>query len=494
MSKKPSFLTHYLRFTGADLLGLAAAMISFPIMARYLSYEEFGVLGFFGSISTFVGIVITLSLDESIVRFYPHYAKRGEESRFVSSFVYVPIILSLVIGAVLCLGVVGLNHFVGLDSAEYIVLTVLASTLGAASGCIGYLIYAMERSLLLSIMDVLDDYISTAVVLLTVVFIDASALAVMRADLVLAAIEFAILIIWLGSQFRFRKADVSMESIKESASFSWPLMIDELLGLILGFTDKIMLRLFSGDFVAVGTYTIGAGLGKSVPSVLFDTLDDAVEPVVNRFYENRGPRAVRALKYRLGWLMFYAAAFAGCLVVLIGDEIVAIFAGQDKLASAPVFKVMALSLLVTAVVGNLTFGLTLVKKTKIIMWINISCAVLNAALNVIMIPLYGVMGAVWATVITSFVGTILDVIYCPRELLVGIDRKRLLVGAGLFGFVMIVGLVSAPLWPENTVLRILTGCLLATGLFGLPLHLLEPRLVVLLKRVVTKSKASETSP
>lgn len=475
-------------------MGLLAAMVSFPIMARYLSYDEFGVLGFFGSISTFVGIVITLSLDESIVRFYPHYAKRGEESRFVASFVYVPIILSLLVGAVLCLGVLGFNHFVGLDTTEYVILTVLASTLGAASGCIGYLIYAMERSLLLSIMDVLDDYVSTAVVLLTVVFIDASALAVMRADLVLAAVEFAILIIWLSSQFRFRRADVSVESIKESASFSWPLMIDELLGLILGFTDKIMLRLFSGDFVAVGTYTIGAGLGKSVPSLLFDTLDDAVEPVVNRYYENRGPGAVRALKHRLGWLMFYAAAFAGCIVVLVGDEIVALLAGQDKLDSAPVFKVMALSLLATAVVGNLTFGLTLVKKTKVIMWINISCAVLNAALNVVMIPVFGVMGAVAATVITSFVGTVLDAIYCPRELLVGVDRRRLLTGSSLAIFAIGIGLLSGPWWPDHVVLRILTGSALAICLFGIPLNFLEPRLMVLMKRVITKTRPSETDP
>ena len=65
-------------------LVMAAGFISFPILTRVLSIEDYGLLGLI-STTLFIAIAITkLGAPSSIVRFYPEYESKGTLTDFYS--------------------------------------------------------------------------------------------------------------------------------------------------------------------------------------------------------------------------------------------------------------------------------------------------------------------------------------------------------------------------------------------------------------------------
>jgi O-antigen/teichoic acid export membrane protein len=86
-------------------------------------------------------------------------------------------------------------------------------------------------------------------------------------------------------------------------------------------------------------------------------------------------------------------------VALLAKPIINILFGAQYLAAAPILQIYIWSSLGLFIGSGVGSYLTAENKTKTIFGINFFAMLINIALNLILIPKYGLVGAAWATLV-----------------------------------------------------------------------------------------------
>ena len=80
--------------TGVNVLTQAAALITFPIYARYLQVEDFGLLDYIVLVGVFAGVVSSVESHQALIRLLPDQDTPREKNRLISSVIWFNVILS----------------------------------------------------------------------------------------------------------------------------------------------------------------------------------------------------------------------------------------------------------------------------------------------------------------------------------------------------------------------------------------------------------------
>lgn len=407
---------HYARYLGANVMVTAAGFVSFPIMTRLLDNRQFGILGYYEAWLLVIAGVLKLGTQHAILRFYPHAGDRAALLRFRSDHVVLPFMLSCALW-LLCVG--GLALFAGsVPPGERIVLWLMAVMVPLTiwSSFVEAIMYALERSDISLWLKSIWRWSELVLVLATLYAIERSAVGVFGARLAVLVIVTLWLTRWFAGWLRGAWLRPRRAPALAGLAFGLPMMANELVTLVFGFADRILLRALTGDFAQVGIYTIGFGLAMAVGAVFGQTLNQAFTPTAVRLYETRGAAAVVDLKRDMLDVWLLAVAIASALLLAVGQDLFLLLAGPDKAASAPVFVAIALTMVWHSLFGIAQYGLLLQKRALPFMMTTLYATLLNIGLNVPLILEYGVMGAVAATVLSHLFMWALQCWRCPTEL------------------------------------------------------------------------------
>src|SRR5690606_34436385 len=150
----------------------------------------------------------------------------------------------------------------------------------------------------------------------------------------------------------------------------------------------------------VGIYTIGYTLAMQVNMFMNATLWDAFVPVANRVYGADGDAAVLALKSRMLLPMTYASFGVAVMLLSVGQDLLVGLSSPSKAASGAVFVTVGTVMALFPLFEVAGYGLLLKKRSMLVFMLTLGAAVLNLGVNFVLIPIYGYMGAAWATVIS----------------------------------------------------------------------------------------------
>ena len=182
---------------------------------------------------------------------------------------------------------------------------------------------------------------------------------------------------------------------KELFAFSLPLLFAGIAGLVMGWTDTLMLGYFSSS-ADVGIYNAAlptAQLIRAIPGAL----GVIFFPVVSELYaRNKLDDLRRTYSVVTKWML--ALIFPEFLLVLLfPDRIIKILFGTEYIAGATALSILVFGFVISAVVGPASQTLQTYGRTKIVMMTNYLGAAINFSLNFLLIPIYGVNGAAVAT-------------------------------------------------------------------------------------------------
>jgi len=190
----------------------------------------------------------------------------------------------------------------------------------------------------------------------------------------------------------------SVQKLREMLSFSLPLVPSSIAVYLALYVDRIAINelMTLGD---VGIYGVGARIA-SVVALLMMGFQGALTPLVLQNYSNPSTPVELARIFR------YFCAFALPFVLLLGlfsHELVWLFATPDYYGAREVIPILGLS---TLIAGMYVFapGLFIRRKTWVFAMINTLAALANLGLNVVLIPLAGIVGASFSTLTTAIVG------------------------------------------------------------------------------------------
>jgi O-antigen/teichoic acid export membrane protein len=181
-------------------------------------------------------------------------------------------------------------------------------------------------------------------------------------------------------------------------------------------------------------------------------------------------------KRRILHMLVYAMVAVLVGLIAAGRDAFLWLSGPSKAESSPVFVILAVNFVLVGFFYLSTSGLQLYKRSMTIFMLTLMSAIMNIILNFILVPRYGVMGAVYATFGSYLLLGIGNAIACPRGLFalppwrpaaiaVGLGALCLAVACGtdLFGvgphlarLVIMAGLMlvlyAAPaLWLDRTL-------------------------------------------
>ncbi len=181
---------------------------------------------------------------------------------------------------------------------------------------------------------------------------------------------------------------------------SWPLMAGSALSTIYFSLDSVMLQFFEGS-EAVGIYS---AMYKIIFAFyLFATLyGTSIFPVLSQLFTQARSQFMN-LYCRSVQMMASLGLLIGLLITLFAKPIIQLFFGKEYLAGTLTLQISIWSIMIFLVGLILYDTLIVAGKQKELLWSVLASTLLNAIFNIILIPVWGMVGAAIATVIAQAV-------------------------------------------------------------------------------------------
>jgi O-antigen/teichoic acid export membrane protein len=467
---------HYLRYSTANLLIMLASVVSFPILTRLLDNTQYGILGYYDTWLMLAVAIAKLGAQHAILRFYPFGGDATRLEHFATNLVLLPLLISLTLWALVALVLGGVHWLGGEDFSPVFWLALLAMPLMVFSSLVEMVFRASERSGLLMVTRVSWRWLELVLILGAVIGLQRSALAVYGGKLAAGVLVLAYYLRWVHRNLNFSRAALDLPAMRNSLRYGLPMVANEIAGVALISIDRVMLKGMTDDFATVGIYTIGYSLALQVNLIVHTALYDAFTPVANRLYSTGGATAVRELKGRILLPLTYAAVGIAAMLWGVGQEVLVALSGPGKAASGMVFVVVGMSYALYPLIDISGYGLLLQKRSMAVLGATLGAAALNITLNLMLIPTHGVMGAVWATVISYATLGATFCVLCPRDLLRFPDARSLTL-AGICAMVLLAVIKGSDLFGVESIwLRLFIAGGLFVVLYAFPVWVLDRRL------------------
>lgn len=476
-------------YSTSNAIGAALGLISFPIMARLLSYEDFGLLGFFQPHLLILAGILKLGSQHSIIRFYPRITRSDQPesaARFAANFLWFPIVAGSLLAALFITGLFVANHFYDFETFDYLVIVAFLSW-GTALFSVPQSYYvARHQAMWHATTSILSSVVSLVLILVTIIYIERSAMGVFQARFVNMVLMAAGVLWLLWRRAPAHPRDLEGSTIKESLSYGLVLLVNEFAVVLLAFVDRYMIMALVGDFATLGVYSLGYNLAHYITILLGKPFLNVFTPTINRAYEEEGSASVRDIKRKAMQFVAYPSALIATLLLTSGQDAVQVLAGTDKLASAPIFVYVGVGFTFLPFFSTWAFGLTLERRSDLMLAATVGAVITNVVCNLILLPVYGIYGAVISTIASYVVIIGLRLLWCPKDLRISFPYRATLLPVALSVALYAVLAITDSFGVEGPILRLLAAGTTAMLVFVLPAVFLDRNLAQVRRDVTAK--------
>lgn len=182
-------------------------------------------------------------------------------------------------------------------------------------------------------------------------------------------------------------------------AFSLPLIVSTIMSVLLTRTDTLMLGYFRSSS-EVGIYNAAYPLA-GILTVVLGAFGYMYLPVASRIDSEEEGSVERVYEVTTKWI--YLIIFPAFVTLLVfPHQIVSIVFGTEYSAGGAALSILAIGFFTNAAVGRNRETLSALGATTFILVSNVVAFIINFVLNLVLIPLYGFMGAAVASA-SSFV-------------------------------------------------------------------------------------------
>jgi len=206
------------------------------------------------------------------------------------------------------------------------------------------------------------------------------------------------------------------EPVKAKMYFRYgmPICISLLLAYALNSADMYLIAGMMGE-AAAGQYNAGYNLANRSLEILFVWISMAVTPIAVTLMEQEGVEGSKKIMKDYGASLLWIAMPAATGIALVSKEFGFILGESVRAEAVTIMPLIAFAGVLNGLISYYAQrAFMLSGKTTMFMWAMVPPVVLNIGLNIWLIPLYGLMGAVYATVISYALGFVLAIIVGRR--------------------------------------------------------------------------------
>jgi O-antigen/teichoic acid export membrane protein len=415
------------------ILGFAGLIIA----VRVLTKDEFGVFALIQVIVTFFVVISGLFLqDVSVTRFI---ARSSEEkkSQIANTAICCKLIIcvGLAIVILVCKPVIQFA-FKSNELSSYIVFISLIFVFWALDDFLLMVLQGFQQFKKIAIAQTLN-----AVIRLLLIIAFLLGLGIRTNGLVYAfLLSFVVSITYQYFSLPIRRRlNLNWKLFRVMLRFGFPLGLNHVLTLFFTKIDRVIIGTIMGP-IGVASYEIASRIPDNFYR-LFQSFNSVFFPHMSELFAKNSYQDAESLINNSLRLIAFTASLGAFLTMLFQDDIVKAIFSERYLDSGPVLTVLMVGIGIILV--EYAIGATLVasgqpdKPVKI----NVINAVVNIVGNLIMIPIFGLLGAAYSVILGRLVTNPILVLFLRRSG-IHLDTKQYLQPIFVFGCGAIIFLGS----------------------------------------------------
>ena len=226
-----------------------------------------------------------------------------------------------------------------------------------------------------------------------------------------------ILALIIDLPFMFNKMKggaVQHKKIKRYFNYGMPICISLLLAYALNSADMYIIAGLMGESSA-GQYNAGYNLSNRTIEMIFVWVSMAVTPIAITKLEQEGLEKSRIVMRDYGATLLWITMPAATGIALVANELGFVLGESVREGAVSIMPLIAFAGVLNGLISYYAQrSFMLSGKTIMFMWAMVPPVVLNIALNFWLIPKLGLIGAVYATLISYTLGFVLAMIVGRR--------------------------------------------------------------------------------
>jgi len=422
---------------GLKMIGLI--LIPLYTNPKYLSHADYGVLAVLEATSQLLIGVLTMAMGTGLARWYwDAEHKTKQKSIFFSTVAF----LILCSGLVASLLLLSSNYFSKLlfESNDYSYL--LKLTIGAAAfqiinNQILALVRLQSRSIFFSAIQIAKLVLILGLILWGIKMKDRGLNAIWEANIIGEIIILIVLFPYALKNIQFK---VHFKVLKEMLSYGLPLMLASVSGVLLATADRYMLSSMS-SLENTGLYSLGFRIANTLKVLIAASISNALLPLNYKKMNDINNKRFYSKLNTYSIFIFIIALIVLCMFAL---DILKIFTkSQFYWEANGIIVIISFALLFGFLKDNMTIGLILKKRTKVLGILIFTTSLLNIALNLILIPFFDIYGAALSTLFSQFFFFILVSLAAQKAYHIPYEWKKVGMMIGVSVIIVLFGLSLA---------------------------------------------------
>jgi O-antigen/teichoic acid export membrane protein len=374
------------------LVSRILAVLLLPLYTRYLSPSDYGKVETLIALTTVVGIVLRMGITSAFFRFYfdsPEPERRRLVLRTSFWFTMVMATVGLVLGLALSPEIADVL-FGSTGDTELVAASFVGLWAGMNYEQLMSLFRVEERSTAFVSANVANILVTVGATLVLVVALEAGPMGVIVGNFTGTLLVYAALLGYRREQLGLQ---LDRRLLREMNRFGLPLMPTALFLWTTNFSDRIFLVKLS-DTTEVGLYSVGVRIASAM--VLLLTAFRLAWPAFAYSIED-DREARRTYAFVLTYLLLVTTWVATGLA-LLSPWIVDWLAAPSFESASRVVGPLAFAAVAFGGYIVVAIGIGRARQTRFNWVVTGAAAIVNVALNLILIPPYGMMGAAVATI------------------------------------------------------------------------------------------------
>jgi O-antigen/teichoic acid export membrane protein len=421
-------------YASGDILTKGVGLLLLPLYTAYLMPSDYGILAVANVVTAVAGIVLTLGLNGSALKFY--YDLKGDERRGFYGSLWL--FLVLVPGVILILMEFSANSlfnafFTKVPYSPYMRLALWTAYFTVAFTILPKELFrAAGKAIGFTMLNVGQFTLAAGFTIWLVVVLRQGAAGALWASLI-SVVGIGIvssMLLWNTVHFTF-----DLRLLKRALVYSLPLLPHFLSHWILNGSDRIILERYA-PLSEVGVYTVGYQIGSAM--MMFTVAgNNSLIPLFGRLDVTNHKDVEKLMRIVTYYIL--GLTIIGLCISLFSPEILYLMTPSDYHHAAIVVPWVVLGCLFMALycpavdVLNLVVG-----DTRKVVICTVGAALVNVGLNLWLIPKYGAIAAAVTTAIAyMLLGTGIFA-FAHKALPVPYEYKRIgiILGGGLVTFLI----------------------------------------------------------
>jgi O-antigen/teichoic acid export membrane protein len=221
------------------------------------------------------------------------------------------------------------------------------------------------------------------------------------------------MVVWWKSMDKTNQLVGYSITMKSLFRLSLPMFLSNAMFIIINWTDTLLIGIFETE-KEVGVYNICIKIASIITIPLL-AMNSITAPKFAELYTLKKYRELDNLVKITCKTIFFVSLFI-LISVTLGQNLILNFFGEDFADGGQILLILCLGYFINAIAGPNDILLQMTGHEKVFQKIIIASMVFNISLNLLLIPVWGVLGAATTSMLTMLFWNSITVFYIKKHL------------------------------------------------------------------------------